>query len=104
MPVHNSAFQSGRRGEGTPRDRLRAFAFVLMLVAGSYLLGWCSLTLAAVPAGDALVVLHGGGSPATAYGLHAATVLVMALIGIGLPVRPGNRGRRNPDAPARRPG
>lgn len=60
------------------------FVFVLMLVATPSDLGWYMLVFAAIPAGDAVVVLRSGGPKAIAYGVHATTALVMLLAGIGL--------------------
>ena len=40
------------------------------------------LVMTLIPIGDAVVVLRSGGSKATAYGVHVATAVVMAVIGI----------------------
>ncbi|MFG2869612.1 DUF4267 domain-containing protein [Streptomyces sp. NPDC048338] len=61
-----------------------AFVFALMLTATPSVLGWYLIVFAAVPAGDALVVLRSGGPKATAYGVHAATSAVMLATGICL--------------------
>ncbi len=61
-----------------------AFVFVLMLTGTPSLLGWYLLTLAAIPAGDAVVVLRSGGPKAAAYGVHGATAAVMRAISLGL--------------------
>jgi len=45
-------------------------------------LGWWMLVMTLIPIGDAVVVLRSGGSKATAYGVHVATAVVMAVIGI----------------------
>ncbi|MBF9067022.1 DUF4267 domain-containing protein [Streptacidiphilus fuscans] len=60
------------------------FVFVLMLVATTSVLGWYMVVFAAIPAGDAVVILRSGGPKAIAYGVHAATALVMLVSGIGL--------------------
>ena len=46
------------------------------------LLGWCLLAAAGIPVGDALIVLRSKGPRATAYGVHAATALVMVTIAV----------------------
>ncbi|MFE1228109.1 DUF4267 domain-containing protein [Streptomyces sp. NPDC058745] len=61
-----------------------AFVFALMLTATPSVPGWYLIVFAAVPAGDALVVLRSGGPKATAYGVHAATSAVMLASGICL--------------------
>ncbi|NYG60711.1 quinol-cytochrome oxidoreductase complex cytochrome b subunit [Nocardioides daedukensis] len=60
------------------------FIFVLMLVATPSVLGWYVLTLAAIPAGDAVIVLRSGGPKAVAYGVHSATAAVMVATSVGL--------------------
>ncbi|MFE7236511.1 DUF4267 domain-containing protein [Streptomyces sp. NPDC057596] len=60
------------------------FVFVLMLVATTSLLGWYLMALAAIPAGDAVVVLRSGEPKAAAYGIHGATAVVMLATSIGL--------------------
>ncbi|MFE2231684.1 DUF4267 domain-containing protein [Streptomyces sp. JL2001] len=60
------------------------FVFALMLTATPWVPGWYLIVFAAVPAGDALVVLRSGGPKATAYGVHAATSAVMLPTGICL--------------------
>ncbi|MER7196395.1 hypothetical protein CG723_22270 [Streptomyces sp. CB01635] len=60
------------------------FVFVLMLVATTIPLGWYVMALAAIPAGDAVVVLRSGGPKAAAYGIHGASAVVMLMTSIGL--------------------
>lgn len=59
---------------------------ILVLVVGAepHLLGWSVLVAAVIPVGDATLVLRSKGPRATAYGVHAATALVMALISLPL--------------------
>ena len=40
------------------------------------------LVMILIPIGDAVVVLRSGGSKATAYGVHVATAVFMAVVGI----------------------
>jgi hypothetical protein len=40
------------------------------------------LAAAGIPVGDALIVLRSGGPRATAYGVHAATAVVMLVISL----------------------
>ena len=56
--------------------------FLLIAIAGHRVLGWWMLVMTLIPIGDAVVVLRSGGSKATAYGVHVATAVVMAVIGI----------------------
>lgn len=60
------------------------FVFVLMLVASTSLLDWYVMALAAIPAGDAVVVLRSGGPKAAVFGIHGATAVVMLVTCIGL--------------------
>jgi hypothetical protein len=57
--------------------------FALLLTGHRRALGWAMLALAFVPAGDMVIVLSQGGSPATAFGIHgltAAAVVVSAAL------------------------
>jgi hypothetical protein len=56
--------------------------FLLIAIAGHRVLGWWMLVMTLIPIGDAVVVLRSGGSKATAYGVHVATTVFMAVIGI----------------------
>jgi hypothetical protein len=56
--------------------------FLLIAIAGYRVLGGWMLVMTLIPIGDAVVVLRSGGSKATAYGVHVATAVVMALIGV----------------------
>ena len=56
--------------------------FLLIAIAGYRVLGAWMLVMILIPIGDAVVVLRSGGSKATAYGVHVATAVVMAVIGI----------------------
>ena len=58
--------------------------FLLIAIAGYRVLGAWMLVMTLIPMGDAVVVLRSGGSKAAAYGWHAATAVVMAVIGIVL--------------------
>ena len=55
---------------------------LLIAIAGYRVLGGWMLVMTLIPIGDAVVVLRSGGSKATAYGVHVATAVVMAVIGI----------------------
>ncbi|WP_440107426.1 DUF4267 domain-containing protein [Streptosporangium sp. H16] len=57
--------------------------FILILLAGgtTHLLGWFMLAAAAIPVGDAVIVLRSNGPKATAYGIHGATAVVILAIG-----------------------
>jgi hypothetical protein len=56
--------------------------FLLIATAGYRVLGGWMLVMTLIPIGDAVVVLRSGGSKATAYGVHVATAVFMAVIGI----------------------
>ena len=56
--------------------------FLLIAIAGHRVLGWWMLVMTLIPIGDAVVVLRSGGSKATAYGVHVATAVAMAVIGL----------------------
>ncbi|HEY2529416.1 MAG TPA: DUF4267 domain-containing protein [Xanthobacteraceae bacterium] len=52
--------------------------FLLIAIAGYRVLGGAMLVMTLIPIGDAVVVLRSGG----AYGVHVATAVFMAVIGI----------------------
>ncbi|MDD9378551.1 DUF4267 domain-containing protein [Streptomyces sp. ZAF1911] len=83
-PVDDPAFRSWLHVKGAREIVCGVFVFVLMLVAPTSVLGWYVLTFAVMPIADAVIVLRSGGPKATAYGVHAATALVMLVTGLGL--------------------
>ncbi|MFC9790124.1 DUF4267 domain-containing protein [Rhodococcus sp. NPDC127528] len=83
-PADNPAFRTWLRVKGLREIAFGVSVFVLILVATTSVLGWYMMVLAAVPAGDAVVVLRSGGPKATAYGVHAATAVVMLATSVGL--------------------
>ncbi|WP_331743981.1 DUF4267 domain-containing protein (plasmid) [Streptomyces sp. NBC_00873] len=83
-PVDDPVFRPWLRVKGLREIACGVFVFVLMLVATTSLLGWYVMVLAAIPAGDAVVVLRSGGPKAAAYGIHGATAVVMLATSIGL--------------------
>ncbi|MFC9685302.1 DUF4267 domain-containing protein [Streptomyces sp. NPDC056948] len=83
-PADHPAFRAWLRVKGLREIACGVFVFVLMLVATTSLLGWYVMALAAIPAGDAVVVLRSGGPKAAAYGIHGATAVVMLAASIGL--------------------
>lgn len=56
--------------------------FLLLAGATPHLLGWFMLVAAAIPLGDALIVLRNNGPKAAAYGIHGATAAVMVVISV----------------------
>jgi hypothetical protein len=60
--------------------------FALLLSGHRRGLGWAMLALAFIPAGDMVIVLSQGGSPATAFGIHGLTAAAV-LLGAGLLLR-----------------
>jgi uncharacterized protein DUF4267 len=51
----------------------------LIAFAGAHAAAWFMLVVAIAPVGDAIIVLRHGGSKATAFGIHFATAVVVAL-------------------------
>lgn len=68
--------------QGRARHRLGVFIFILIAGATSHLLGYFMLAAAAIPAGDAAIVLRSKGPKAAAYGIHGATAVVMLIISL----------------------
>ena len=83
-PIGDPAFTSWLNVKGLREIAPGIFGFVLMAAAPPTVLGWYMLVFAAIPAGDAMVVLRSGGPKATAYGVHAATAAVMLATSICL--------------------
>ncbi len=54
-----------------------AIAGVLLLTATSTVVGWVLLTAAAIPLGDAAIVIRSRGSVTTALGVHGTTAAMM---------------------------
>ena len=66
------------------RDGLYGVLVLVLLATGERsALGWLMLVTAAAPLADTVIVLRNGGSAATAFGVHAATAVVM-LVAAGL--------------------
>jgi len=51
----------------------------LLAFAGHLAAAWFMLVVALVPLGDTLIVLRGGGTRATAFGIHFATAVVVLI-------------------------
>ncbi|MGW4472943.1 DUF4267 domain-containing protein [Nonomuraea sp. NPDC004354] len=56
--------------------------FTLLIVGQRRALGWTMLAIAAIPLGDAVVVLSQHGVPALAYFMHGGTAALVALTGV----------------------
>ncbi|MGW5648544.1 DUF4267 domain-containing protein [Saccharopolyspora sp. NPDC003752] len=56
--------------------------FILLALRQRRALGWVALADAMIAFGDALTVLTHGGTPAAAFGIHAATGVVVVVAGI----------------------
>ncbi|MDA8370782.1 MAG: DUF4267 domain-containing protein [Nocardiopsaceae bacterium] len=67
----------------------------LLAVGERRIVGWFLLAAAAIPIGDAVIVLSHGGSPLLAYGMHGGTAAAMVLVALSLFRRraPGVPGR-----------
>ncbi|MDA3648830.1 DUF4267 domain-containing protein [Saccharopolyspora indica] len=56
-----------------------AVIFILLALGQRRVLAWIALAAAGVPFGDTVAVLTSGGSPAAAFGIHAATGVVVVI-------------------------
>jgi hypothetical protein len=56
------------------------FIAILIAYGSAHLLGWFMLAATIIPIGDAVIVLHHGGSRAAAFGWHGSTAAVMLII------------------------
>lgn len=81
-PTADPVFRAWLTVKGVRDIACGLFVIVLLIGATPQLLGWFLLTAAAIPVGDALIVLRSDGSRATAYGVHGATAA--ALVGIAV--------------------
>jgi len=52
-------------------------AIILLTARIPHVLGWFELAASTIPIGDAIIVLRHGGPKATAYGVHAATAVLL---------------------------
>jgi hypothetical protein len=57
---------------------------VVWAAAGHTALGWAMVAAALTPTADALVVLSRGGEPATAFGIHGLTAVLLVTAGLVL--------------------
>ena len=85
-PGDDPAFWPWLRVKGLREIACGGFAFVLIFAGTPALLAAYVVILAAIPLGDAVLVLRSGGPKAIAYGVHAATAAVMLVTGVGLMV------------------
>ncbi|WP_432941852.1 DUF4267 domain-containing protein [Kribbella sp. CA-253562] len=81
-PAEDRTFQAWLSVKAVRDIASGLFVFVLIAAATPSVLGWFMLAAAAIPAGDALIVLRSKGPKATAYGVHGATAAVMVAIGV----------------------
>lgn len=81
-PTEDHTFQAWLTVKGVRDMASGLFVFVLMIAATPQVLGWYLLAAAAIPTGDALIVLRSKGPKAAAYGIHAATAAVMVAISV----------------------
>lgn len=85
-------------GFGVPEGRVRALTsikgvrditsgvvpLVVLGVAGAHIFGWALLAAAVTPIGDAVIVTTNGGTIRHALTIHAATALVLIIVGLVL--------------------
>ncbi|MFC9892568.1 DUF4267 domain-containing protein [Nocardia sp. NPDC127579] len=77
-PIQDPAFRAWLRVKGI-RDMACAVGILILLAAGATsLLGWFMLALALIPVGDATIVLLDKGPKSAAYGVHAASAVVVS--------------------------
>jgi urocanate hydratase len=53
---------------------------MLMAYGSAHVLGWFMLVATLIPVGDAMIVLHHGGSRTIAFGVHGGTAVAMLII------------------------
>jgi Domain of unknown function (DUF4267) len=58
------------------------FIAILIAYGSARPLGWFMLAATIIPIGDAAIVLHQGGSRATAFGVHGSTAAVILIISV----------------------
>ncbi|MGL3199080.1 MULTISPECIES: DUF4267 domain-containing protein [Curtobacterium] len=85
-------------GFGVAEDRRQAFTsikgvrditsgivpLVVLLVAGPQVFGWALVAAAITPIGDAIIVVTNGGTLRQALTVHAATAVVLIVVGLVL--------------------
>lgn len=76
-PQHDGAAFLAVKGV---RDIATGLVVLALLLTGHRrALGWAMAAIAIIPAGDMVIVLTSGGPPATAYGVHGTTALIVAV-------------------------
>jgi hypothetical protein len=58
------------------------FIAILIAYGSARPLGWFMLAATIIPIGDAAIVLHQGGSRATAFGVHGSTAAAILIISV----------------------
>ncbi|MFG1944377.1 DUF4267 domain-containing protein [Nonomuraea sp. NPDC048826] len=81
-PTEDPAFRAWLSVKAVRDIASGLFVFVLLAGATPRLLGWFMLAAAAIPLGDALIVLRSKGPKAAVYGIHGATALVMLVVSV----------------------
>lgn len=79
-PTEDRSFRAWLSVKGMREIASGLFIFILLAGGTPRLLGWFLLAASAIPVGDAVIVLRSNGPKATAYGIHAATAVVMLAI------------------------
>jgi hypothetical protein len=83
---------------GVPQDRVRALTsikgvrditsgivpLVVLAAAGPHAFGWALVAAALTPVGDAVIVVTNGGTLRHALSVHAATALLLVVVGVVL--------------------
>uniref|UniRef100_A0AAU2JXH3 DUF4267 domain-containing protein n=1 Tax=Streptomyces sp. NBC_00049 TaxID=2903617 RepID=A0AAU2JXH3_9ACTN len=95
-PQHDGAAFLSVKGV---RDIATGLVILALLLTGQRrALGWAMAAITFVPAGDMVIVLADGGPAGTAYGVHGATALAVALTaGLLLRERPAPAVRSAPE-------
>jgi hypothetical protein len=81
-PTADRTFQSWLRIKAVRDIASGLFVAILLADGSAHLLGWFMLAGALIPVGDTIIVLRGDGPKAIAYGIHAATAVVMLVISL----------------------
>ena len=70
------------------RDIVPGLVVIVLLLADQKMAAGLFLLVAAlIPIGDMAIVLHQGGPPAIAFGVHGATAVLLLVVGAGLVLR-----------------
>jgi len=81
-PTQDRSFQAWLHVKAVRDIACGLFTFILMAGATPRLLGCFMLAAAAIPVGDAAIVLRSNGPKVAVYAIHGATAAVMLIISV----------------------